>query len=507
MHDITTETLPRGPHLQQHLQRLGATNVPGRPSDDVTLSYTGNNQSVAGGSTLVSTWPTGTSGPLPAQEVNYQFSSGALVAETTGYGTSAAATTYDDVDLTSTATTMVQDGNDNVSLDTIGGDSSSDPMNAGDVTLSSDGMGNQTQYAYNADNQVWCQVAPAEYLDGVSCPSSEPSSPPAPGDSDPYLGATINFYNSAGEETATTDALGRTTEYSYTGTGLSVPPNLQYCGVSPVQYAAGVSCPAYGAAHVTGTTSYTFDSAGDVLTETGPDGGAGTGTPSISAVGPLDEETFTLDASSMTMSDSPVYPGDILTLAVIDSTWADSVTSVSGGGASSWAEAGSTWDDASDGVIEQIWHGTVTTAGPSTLTIDFSGSVSNVDVGLQEFNAGNGPTWSYASHAHATSPFPSLTASGSGELYFGAAYAYSGGAAGTTSGVTYKVPTHNFLMAWDTNVSGTLSPNGTGGGSLAALFTASGGRRPPRARPAMSTATVPILPCLPSSQAPTEKSP
>ncbi len=146
------------------------------------------------------------------------------------------------------------------------------PMTAGDVTLSTDAMGNTTQYAYNASNQVWCQVSPAEYLAGVTCPAVAPSSPPAPGTSDPALGMTINFYNSAGQLTATTDALGNTTTYSYTSGVAGVPNGLQYCSVDAVSYQAGVTCPAYGASHVSGTTTSTFDSAGDQTSATDADG-------------------------------------------------------------------------------------------------------------------------------------------------------------------------------------------------------------------------------------------
>ena len=271
-HDIVSEALPRGASVANTYGSSGQVTSQTSPYGDLTLSYSGNNQSVSGGSTVVSTWPAGTSGSLPAQEVGYQFSSGALVAETTGYGTSSAATQYFDLDPTSLVATTVQDGNGNQTAMTIGGDSTGDPMNAGDVTLSTDLLGNTTAYAYNADNQVWCQVSPAEYENGVFCPSAEPTSPPASGVADPYLGATISLYNTAGELTARTDALGNTTTYAYTSGVAGVPDNLQYCSVDPVHYQASVACPAYGAAHVSGTTTSSFDSAGDQLSATDADG-------------------------------------------------------------------------------------------------------------------------------------------------------------------------------------------------------------------------------------------
>ena len=59
---------------------------------------------------------------------------------------------------------------------------------------------------------------------------------------------------------------------SYTSGVSGVPNSLLYCAVDPVDYQASVTCPAYGAAHVTGTTTATFDSAGDKLTSTNADG-------------------------------------------------------------------------------------------------------------------------------------------------------------------------------------------------------------------------------------------
>ena len=83
---------------------------------------------------------------------------------------------------------------------------------------------------------------------------------------------TVSYYNSANELTGTTDPLGNTTIYAYTSDVSGIPNGLQYCSVDPVDYQGDVSCPAYGASHVSGTTTSTFDSAGDVLTITNGDG-------------------------------------------------------------------------------------------------------------------------------------------------------------------------------------------------------------------------------------------
>jgi RHS repeat-associated protein len=140
------------------------------------------------------------------------------------------------------------------------------------VLTSTDAQGNTTAYAYNAFNQAWCSVDAAEYANGVGCPSSVPSSPPSPGATDPNLGATINYYNASDQLTAMTDALGNTTTYAYTSGVSGVPNGLLYCSVDPVSYQHSITCPTYDSSHVTGTTTSTFDSAGDTLTSTNADG-------------------------------------------------------------------------------------------------------------------------------------------------------------------------------------------------------------------------------------------
>ena len=143
-------------------------------------------------------------------------------------------------------------------------------MSSANVAIETDADGDEDLYAYNSDNQVWCTVDAAETANGVTCPAiSPPSSIPSVS----YPGTTIDVYNAADELIAVIDPLGNITTYSYTSGVNGVPNGLQYCSVDPVDYAKGVRCPSYGAAHVTGTTTSTFDSAGDTLTSTGADGG------------------------------------------------------------------------------------------------------------------------------------------------------------------------------------------------------------------------------------------
>jgi RHS repeat-associated protein len=230
----------------------------------MTFSYSGDNASVTGGSTTVTTYPDGTGSGEPTEVTTYDYSSNVLMSETTGVGTASAATEGFARDPDSLQPLTTTDANDNTTIDTYN--------TAGDTLTTTDAVGNTTQNAYNSLNQAWCTVDGADYANGVRCPQTPPASTPAPGTSDPDLGMTISFYDASDQLIATTDALGNTTTYSYTQGISGVPIGLQYCSVDPVSYQKGIACPGYGAPHVTGTTTETFDSAGDKTSSTDADG-------------------------------------------------------------------------------------------------------------------------------------------------------------------------------------------------------------------------------------------
>jgi RHS repeat-associated protein len=171
------------------------------------------------------------------------------------------------------------------------------PYTTADLVKSVDGVGDTTKDDYandtpnsasNSYNQVWCSVDAADSANGVTCPNI---SPPASIPSQSYPGRTINVYNSSDELTATIDPLGNTTAYAYTPSGDGVPVGLMYCSVDPVEYKAGVACPAYGASHVTGTTTETLNSSGYMLTSTDADGHTTSYTYSTSNPGLIATET------------------------------------------------------------------------------------------------------------------------------------------------------------------------------------------------------------------------
>ena len=243
---------------------------------------------------------------------------------------------------------------------------------AGQVTSSTVSFGSYTATtlsAYTTAGQLYCTVSPINAANGVVCPTSPPlpSSPPAD--------VTSNFYNTNGQMVQTTSPIGGTTIDAYDQAG------QQYCTVGPQAFSNGVSCPTSEPTTAPtatddpylGATITSYDSAGQVVQVTNPLGGittsaydgdgnlvtqsvesASASTPAIAAVGSPDATTGYLGASSYALPDSPETVGDLLVLAVLNDTWPESVTSVSGGGVTTWASAGPTFWDGSDGEMEQI---------------------------------------------------------------------------------------------------------------------------------------------------------
>lgn len=248
--------------------------------DVLTLTYSGTggdataNATFAGGTTTVANFPEGMGTGLPEVTTTYTYSSNVLISEVTGAGATAAGAQYyvRDPSMLMPFSVTDADGNSISHSYSTYSDTSGDVYVASpNILTTTDGLGNTTVDAYTPDNQVWCSIDAADILDGIACPSTEPSTPPAPGDSDPYLGATITYYNSLDQETAVTDPLGNTTAYFYTDDATGVPNGLIYCVEDPSDYqsGSGSACPStYSTSHVSGTQSATFDSAGDEVTST-----------------------------------------------------------------------------------------------------------------------------------------------------------------------------------------------------------------------------------------------
>ena len=240
-----------------------------------TVSYQADSSLVGGTDTTVTTYPNGPgngcsiSGTPVTDSTVYKFSNDALVEVDHAPGTSAASTIRYQVDPATLLPTNKTDGDNNQTRDLLQTyQSSGSQFTAANPTLVFDGAGNTTQHAYTSHNLTWCSVDAADYLNGARCPASQPSGPPAPGATNPNPGVTLSWYDNNDHLTATTDALGNTSTYSYTSGVSGVPNGLRYCNVDPVDYQKSVTCPIYAASHVTGTQTQTFDASGNILTST-----------------------------------------------------------------------------------------------------------------------------------------------------------------------------------------------------------------------------------------------
>jgi hypothetical protein len=218
-----------------------------------------------------------------------------------------------------------------------------------------------------------------------------------------------------------------------------------------------------------------------LITASGP---TTTTPPTVAAVGSLASKSGT---DITTLAVSPQHAGDLLTLAVKVSSPTVTVASVSGGGVTSWTRVEGPYTGYAGNDLE-IWTGTVSTTGASTISVSFSGAVTSVYTGLasHEFSASSGSSTVWGTDAHGgisgasstTVTFPKLTPTGTGELYFGYAAVANTGSAGTTSGFSYGTTADADVVAYDTGVSGAVqptakqSPAGVSGG-VAVLITAS----------------------------------
>ena len=126
---------------------------------------------------------------------------------------------------------------------------------------------------YTASNEVWCEVEPAEAANGVTCPSTEPTTPPTAGSLNTVdLGATITYYDAAGNPTYVTDPIGQTTETAYTSA------ELPWCNVDATEFTtAAKSCPSSAPSGppvgtVTGYTTTLYNATGSVSSVTNPTG-------------------------------------------------------------------------------------------------------------------------------------------------------------------------------------------------------------------------------------------
>ena len=276
-YDLLTRTDPDGGVLTNVYNSGGQITKQTDPSGVVrTLSYSEVTTALPigdapGDSTTVSMSPgTGST----SQSTQYTFFSGEVASTTLNPGgTTASTTTVADSPITGQNQAST-DPNGNSTTTSLPNPSMPGAyLNAIDPSQTVDALSNTTLYAYTTANQVWCEVEPSEVANGVTCPSTQPTTPPSPGAKSTLdTGATITYYDTAGNPTYVTDPLGNTTETSYTSA------ELPWCKVDADQFTvAGVSCPSSPPSSpptgtTTGYTTTLYNAAGNITSVTDPTG-------------------------------------------------------------------------------------------------------------------------------------------------------------------------------------------------------------------------------------------
>ena len=166
--------------------------------------------------------------------------------------------------------------------------------------------------------------------------------------------------------------------------------------------------------------------------------------------------------SISTLADSPLNIGDVLVLTTDTTTGSDYVTGISGGGVSSWALVGTNPIQGGTKEVE-MWMGTVTAVGSSTITVTYHAAAGANEITATEFTASgvNANTkWTATSEASTyyttsgtTVTYPALTAQTSNELYIGYGQSPGAGSAGASTGFTYISTLGSNMLAYDTSLT------------------------------------------------------
>jgi hypothetical protein len=178
----------------------------------------------------------------------------------------------------------------------------------------------------------------------------------------------------------------------------------------------------------------------------------------ITAVGSL------ATGSGTTLAVAPTAVGDLLVVTVIEAGFGETI---SGGGVTTWTRL--TEAPTGGGIDVELWAGLVTTTGSSTITV----TASAAGISAQQFHHTGAAGWQFDTvatpNSTAVSPgtntgnFPTVTPTGSAELWVGAAFCDVGGTVtGSTSGVTYDSwsPTSTTAaFAYNLSATGAQAPN------------------------------------------------
>jgi RHS repeat-associated protein len=431
----------------------------------------------------------GASNPGSSTNTNYAYNDDGEITSTTPPGESAITDSYNSAEELSSTTNPNNPSATEYNSYGYTGDGQRCLSVTGSSTYSSPGCATAPSgstvlgaYNYNAYGQLcWS---------GTTASNSGCSSPPAGATTYSYDGNNLRLKATTGSSTSTFDwdtVNGGPTPLDLSdGTNSYIYGPLLFGGTAPIEQisSTGVSFLAStpsGVQAVFGSPTWTSaTSSADKFTY-GSSGGSTPGT--ISAVsGTLAQSDGT---GNTTLAVTPEHVGDALVLSVMAQDPTVSVTSVSGGGAT-WQPITST----SYGYEIEMWLGTVTTTGSSTITVTFSSSVASTGVELdsQEYASSTGAstTWGIDKTGYlkntassSTLTYPTLSPTGTGELYVGFANAPEWADTGSTSGFTYVTSDWGDQLIYDPSVSASVSPTGTQyassfSGTIGALLTATG---------------------------------
>ncbi len=180
-----------------------------------------------------------------------------------------------------------------------------------------------------------------------------------------------------------------------------------------------------------------------------------------------------------TLAVDPASLNDLMVLFSNPANGNGTISSISGGGVTSWTKVTGTSSGSGSGTTTiEMWKGTVTATGASTITVTFGGSTGNPnDLSAMEFSTGStSGSWVVDSSAtlynsaSTTVTYPSLTPQSSKDLYAGYASAGSAISAGTTPGFTYantSLTSHQVI--YNNSVSTTIQPTATQASSTSSL--------------------------------------
>lgn len=322
-HDMVTVTYPNGqsggPDAGDKL--TNTYNAQGEVTQQVdpagittAFNYGSMNIGTGTGITIVTNEATNS-------ETAYSYTDGLITWEATAFGSYTQATTSYQYNPLVLLPSAVTDGNgyvasssydangDLLTYDDYRGYTTTYTYNSlGEPLTVAPPLGAETVNQYDADGNLKTSTVEGENVTGNPAPNLETqytygdsSNPGLPTQvTDPAGNVTNYTYDGSGDVTSktvySTSTTSATTTYAYDPTG------ALYCEVPPVENAAGVSCPSFGAPYVSGTTSYTRNGDDAVTAVEDPDGNStsttydGDGNVTLEKDANGDETSSTYDA-------------------------------------------------------------------------------------------------------------------------------------------------------------------------------------------------------------------